>query len=291
MISTAVHGARMRFDTSECDPRADLVVAAAAQEPARTTCADATRVRVGYVLASERVRRDELAASLELALARPLQLVRYTRYAELSEAMVQGFVDVGWLPPAVYVTARRAAGVRAAAIVERGGGDRYRSALLARPHVVHTFADLRGARAAWVDPWSAGGYLMPRGLIAAQGIDPSRVLSSERFYGSYEAALDALVAGTADVAGAICQVDRAGTIVERSWSLAASVRVLQVSPPIPADVLCTSAHLSASEAHAIEASLVGARGEPVAKALGGTGLARPEPSHYDALERAISRAA
>lgn len=68
-----------------------------------------------------------------------------------------------------------------------------------------------------------------------------------------------------------------------------SVRVLEVSPPIPSDVLCTSASLAASEVASIEHALLGAGGGHVAAALGGSGLAPSDPSHYDALERAITR--
>lgn len=274
----------MRLDPCETDRFSAIEDASLVGRPA-----DLHTLRVGYVLARDRIRHEDLAASLEAALARPVRLLRYARYADLSEAMVQGFIDVGWLPPAVYVGARRAGTVRAVAVVERAGADRYRSVLLARSGVATSYRELHGARAAWVDPWSAAGYLMPRGMIAAQGFEPSRVLSSERFYGSYDAALDALVARTADITGAFCSVDRHGEITHRGWSTAVSVRLLDVSPPIPSDVLCTTASLTAAESAAIEHALLGASGAHVAAALGGSGLAVSDPRHYDALERALSR--
>lgn len=274
----------MRMDPCETDRFSAIEDASFAFK-----AADLHTLRVGYVLARDRIRHEDFAAGLEAALARPVRLLRYARYADLSEAMVQGFIDLGWLPPAVYVGARRAGSVRAVAVVERAGADRYRSALLARPGAVPSYRELRGARAAWVDPWSAAGYLMPRGLIAAQGLDPSRVLSSERFCGSYDAALDALVARTADLTGGFCSVDGSGEITHRSWSTAVSVRVLEVSPPIPSDVLCTTASLAAPESASIERALLGPGGAHVAAALGGSGLAPSDPAHYDALERAITR--
>ena len=249
----------------------------------------AGRLRVGFVFAREAFDRSPLAVALERALARPVELVRAAAYTDLAETVGAGQVDLAWMPPALYVYTRRALGVRLAATVERSGADGYRSALLCRKGACERVSDVRGARAAWVDPWSAAGYLMPRAIIASEGLDPSAVLRSERFVGSYDAALEAVEAREAELAGGYCTVARDGRVLEQSWPASANVRVLDLSPPIPSDVLCTTGALSSSDAIAIEASLCRADADDVARALGGTGLARPDAAHYDALDRAILR--
>jgi ABC-type phosphate/phosphonate transport system substrate-binding protein len=249
------------------------------------------QLRVGAVFTRGRVDGRVLGASLESALDRPVKLTRFTTYGDLAAAVMGGLVELAWLPPAVYLRARNTPGVRLVAMLERSGADAYRSALLGRSGRVESIARVRGARAAWVDPWSAAGYLMPRGVLASHGIDPSTALASERFCGTYDAAIDAVTVGNADLTAAFCTVDASGKLIERGWSEAAPVRVLEISPPIPSDVLCATASLSAFDAAGIESKLGGRAGAGVAGALGGTGLARPDAARYDALERALLRRA
>lgn len=244
-------------------------------------------LRVGFVFARDRIERRTLAASLESALGRAIELVRHATYADLSAAVTRGAVDLAWLPPAVYAGSRGAGGVRAVAALVRGGETSYRSALLARTSAFATLDEIVHARAAWVDPWSAAGYLMPRALLASHGIDLSRAIASERFHGSYDSAIDALTARTADLTGAFCTVDAAGKVVERGWSQAAPVRVLAISPPIPSDVLCTTRTLSEAECDVVAEALTGPAGASVGSSLGGTRLVVPEPRDYDLLAQAL----
>ena len=246
------------------------------------------RMRVGLVIARDRVDREALTRGLGLAMERPIHLIRYTRYTDLAEAVIQGSVDLAWLPPAVYAYVRQSERVRLVAAVQRSGTDGYRSALLARVGSAQGLDDLHGARAAWVDPWSAAGYLMPRAMIVAHGLDPKSTFASERFVGSYDAAIEALVARDADITGATCTVDARGKLVERSWSAVAPVRVLQISASIPSDVFCTTGTISCADAQDIEHALLGPNGPLIASTIGGTRLGSAEPAQYDALARAIA---
>jgi ABC-type phosphate/phosphonate transport system substrate-binding protein len=171
-------------------------------------------------------------------------------------------------------------------MVERSGADGYRSALLCRTGTCETVTDVAGARAAWVDPWSAAGYLMPRAMIASDGLDPDASLR-EKFVGSYDAAIDALDGRHAEIAGGYCTLAPDGRLLAQSWRADARVRVLALSAPIPSDVLCTTGALSSADSVAVESALARPEARLLARALGGTGLARPDPAHYDPLDRAI----
>lgn len=255
----------------------------------RFTRASRTRLQVGFVFARDRVDRTGLARALEHTLGRPVQLMRYGSYADLADAVTRALVDLAWLPPAVYVRVRATPGVRPVAVLERSGATGYRCALLVRTGTFESIDDVVGARAAWVDPWSAAGYLVPRAMLASRGLDLGRAIASERFAGSYDAAIDALTVRVADIAGAFCTVDRDGKLLDRGWSSVAPVRVLELSPPIPADLLCTTASISADGACDIEAALTAQGGWSIASAVGGTALATPEPGAYDRLARALQR--
>jgi len=77
--------------------------------------------------------------------------------------------------------------------------------------------DLRGARAGWVDPWSATGFVVPRIELARRGIVPTSyalherrayptsTFRSEKFHGTHQETLRALARGDFDVAGTFAQ--------------------------------------------------------------------------------------
>jgi len=121
-------------------------------------------------------------------------------YAELEQRLVAGEVDFAWAPPLVCAKAEP----RARAILKavRSGKSTYCSALVGREERGLTVSapSLAGLRAAWVDPLSAGGYLLPALYLRAQGCEPDRTFSSQVFLGSYRAALRAVIVGDADVA-------------------------------------------------------------------------------------------
>ena len=113
--------------------------------------------------------------------------------------MLVGGIAIAWMPPLMHVRAAHK-GALLACVSQRDGALTYRAALLVRadsdaPRV----PSLRGARAAWADPYSASGYLFPQLHLLAAGIDPRYDFASESYYGSAAAACRAVVDGDADV--------------------------------------------------------------------------------------------
>src|SRR5262249_23569918 len=106
---------------------------------------------------------------------------------------------------------------------------------------IHTLDGLRGTRVAWVDPYSASGYVMPRIQLAALGVDPRTAFVEQRFLGSHDAVIGAIVDHEADVAGTFARVDGAGLVTSGGWSqlprARSYTRVLAAFGRIPADVI------------------------------------------------------
>lgn len=193
-------------------------------------------VRLGYVPTTRLLTQRGLLGRFS-ATSAPTEWVSCVDYAELVARVVSATVDVAWLPPGAYLRAAHRTRVQPVFSLRRAGAGRYVSAVVcAESAKITALADARGARAAWVDPWSAAGYLMPRKVLRLAGIHPDRDLW-QRFFGSYSNVLDALGTGMADIAGVFCSVDTFGTIVRAGWSGADRVRVLGVSEPIAGDVL------------------------------------------------------
>jgi len=162
----------------------------------------------------------------------------FTNYASLVDAICEGDVDLAWLPPVAFVRSQHAGGAQLLLTVERSGRVGYASALLGRRGEVDRMDQIPGKRAAWVDKWAAAGYLVPRAILRDHGIDPDRELSSQGFVGSYDAVLEALTNGTAQIGGAYCAVGSNGGLVRSAWSSDHPVCVLAIRGPIPGETIC-----------------------------------------------------
>jgi len=148
------------------------------------------------------VARDG-AAVLERFFTRTLgKLAEVTvaqSYDGLGKDVLSGKLDAAWAPP--FVCARlEAMGTRVVARGVRRGSASYRSALVCRVSKPLSLDRLEGAKAAWVDRDSVGGYLLPLALLRTRGMDPSKVFFSQEFYGSYRGAVEAVLSEKADVA-------------------------------------------------------------------------------------------
>jgi len=92
----------------------------------------------------------------------------------------------------------------------RRGRSSYRAALVARAGSGLTVEKLRGTRAAWVDRSSVGGYLLAVAYLKARGLEPAKTFAAQQLAGSYKVALEAVLAGTADVASIFCPPEPTG---------------------------------------------------------------------------------
>ena len=244
-----------------------------------------SKIRVGAVVTSSMVSPGRVADRLSQLLARRVLLRTYSTYARVVEAVSDGDVDLAWLPPIAYVRARRLACVELLATVERDGKPAYASALLGRPGVFRDWASIEGKRAAWVDNWSAAGYVIPRRLLRERGISPDLALQAQGFLGSYDAVLDALVTGAADIGASFCQIDGKGNIVRRPW--VDELDVLAVSDAIPGDTFCAARTADALLVEDVRAAIATKEMSEVIVELGGSRLVEGNPARYDALEREL----
>lgn len=118
-------------------------------------------------------------------------------YEALRTSIADGEVDLAWAPPIVCASVQRSCRMILKAV--RGGRSMYRSALVVRGGEVKTLGELQGLRAAWVDPLSTAGYLLPIAHLREQGHPPSTLLSAQDHLGSYGQVLRAVVEGEADL--------------------------------------------------------------------------------------------
>ncbi|MBN8609707.1 MAG: protein kinase [Deltaproteobacteria bacterium] len=223
----------------------------------------------------------------------PVVVLRYASYDELIEALRDKSVEAAWMSPVAFVRSSAEGLARGSLSVLRGGQSSYVSVLLGHKARAASLdaRSLRGRRAAWVDRWSAGGYLMPRRILRSRGIDPNAVLRAQASVMSYEAVLDCLRAGTADLGGLFGWRNTDGTV----WHLGskdADLAVLAVSDPIPSDVLAMRADLPADVGDVIATAFARARPDDASSrallaALSADGFTSFEPDRYTWIADAV----
>jgi phosphate/phosphite/phosphonate ABC transporter binding protein len=221
-------------------------------------------------------------------------------YAVLAQRVREDAIDVAWLPPVLYIALEQDRIVTPLVSNHRAGQAAFHGVFLVRASApLHTLDGLRGLRVAWVDPFSASGYVMPRIQLAALGIDPRKAFAEETFAGSHDAAVRALLDGTADVAATFARVDGGGNVTSGSWSqipeARTEVRVLWTFGAIPSDVI--AARLGYSDAlceriaDAFVASTNAAAITPIARRIFGVEeFRRGHMQSYVSLRNAIAKA-
>ena len=197
-------------------------------------------------------------------VGRPVGLVTVPVYDALTEALRRGEVDAAWAPP--LVTARaEALGARVMARPVRRGSVRSRAALLVRTDSPLQLESLGGTTAAWVDRSSLAGHLLPMAWLRERGLDPARLFAHQLFVGSYQAALEALLAGDADVVALFAPPeghDLRQTVEEVAPGRAREVRVLACTMAALHDAWVVAPHVPLTEALRIERGLLAMRELP-----------------------------
>jgi eukaryotic-like serine/threonine-protein kinase len=215
-------------------------------------------------------------------------------YETLAERVRTRSLDIAWLPPIVLLRVGDD-GVPVAAI-RRGSRGGYETALAVRDDSpIRTVEDLRGKSAAWVDAWSAAGYVIPRLHLRLGGLDPTTLFREEHFYGTHSAAIRAVLVGEADVAGTYALRNEEGDVIDGPWSEidGSRVRLLTTFGEIPPDVFAVSAGVEEGVRQRLSASLLGIDQDPerlatVKRLFGAEGFAPVALGSYEGLRSALS---
>ena len=221
-------------------------------------------------------------------------------YEDLALSMARGEVDFAWLPPLAFVALERRKTVVALVSAKRAGDTAFHSAIIVRKESPFKAPEeLTGARAAWVDRYSASGYVVPRVGLAALGVDPRTAFVEERFHHSHEAVVRAVVAGRADFGATYAGLGETGEISRGAWldvSGAGDVlRVLVRFGAIPGDVLAAKTSLAVETRAALTRSILAISRDPqhhalLREAFGVDAFRDWVSAGYDALRRLAEEA-
>jgi phosphate/phosphite/phosphonate ABC transporter binding protein len=220
----------------------------------------------GYVASSQstspsaRERMAEVSIELGKNAGCEIVILEAKSYDDLAQAMHRKEVDVAWLPPIPYLALERREEVVALVSNHRDGRAPYHSVLIVNAKsLLYTPADVQGKRAAWVDPRSAAGYVLPRIELAEDGID-LRSFQGEKFFGSHDAVAQAVIEGRADFGATYAGLDGKGAIVRGPWmdlpNGEESIRVVAVFGAIPGDCIAARSDVAQTLREKLTGALV-----------------------------------
>ena len=246
----------------------------------------------------ERMRMQAFAAVLAKKVGAGVELAEAERYEQLAVMVDSREVDLAWLPPIPFIALERKEAAVPLVSHHRGGRADFHSVIVVTSDSrIRTPVGLRGKRAAWVDPYSAAGYAMPRIQLAALGVDPRTAFAAERFHGSHEAVVRAVLAGKADFGATYAGLDRWGAPIRGPWIpwAAEQLRVVTSFGVIPADVIAARAGLSADRREKLTRALIATsydkKGNVLVRDIFGVDeFRRWIPASYELLSRAVGDA-
>jgi phosphonate transport system substrate-binding protein len=242
---------------------------------------------------SKSAARAEL---LQLALAHELGVpvtIRVTaNYRDLEMRTRAGEAHIVWAPAGVCAKLGNVS--RAVYKAVRQGVSTYRSAIVALRTPSVSLDHLDGLRAAWVDPYSMGGYLLAADFLRRRGVDPDQAFVRQTFHRSHSDALHAVTGGTADLSAVTAWSDDPRSLRDaitlHIGPIERKITVLAVTDEAPTDAVVLTTQLSEEYAERLSQKLfpsekTGKAPSFLLAALDAEGFVRTEAAEYAPLLR------
>ncbi|MDT8305463.1 MAG: phosphate/phosphite/phosphonate ABC transporter substrate-binding protein [Anaerolineae bacterium] len=217
-----------------------------------------------------------------------------TDFAAVREAMGAEQAHIGWLNTFNYVLANEQYNVDVGLVTERFGSSTYTGQINVRADSgIETLEDLRGTVMCWVDPNSTSGYIIPRIMLAANGVDPDTDFANQIEAGSHPNVIISVYNGDCDAGATFA--DARSNVEEDFPDVTEQVVVLAETTAIPNDsVAFIEEFPEETRTEIVNALLEIAATEEGAEALNQlysiSGLVEADDSFYDAFRADLSRA-
>ena len=237
---------------------------------------------------------DQLAQMIQDKTGLVIKANVGTDFAAVREAMGAGKAHIGWLNTFNYVLAHEKYGVDAALVTVRFGSTSYKGQIIVRADSgIKTLADLKGKVMCWVDPNSTSGYIVPRIMLKANGIDPDKDFAKTIEAGSHNNVVTQVYNGDCD-AGAT-YVDARSSVEKDIPDVKEKVIAIATTADIPNDNVSFIKDFPQAERDKIVNALLEiSASEEGQKALNElysiAGLEKTDDSFYDAFRAELSKA-
>jgi phosphonate transport system substrate-binding protein len=237
---------------------------------------------------------DEIAAAITDATGLVIVSNVGTDFAAVREAMGAGKAHIGWLNTFNYVLANEKFDVDVGLVTERFGATTYVGQLNVRADSgITSLEDLKGKTMCWVDPNSTSGYIIPRIMLQANGIDPDADFAKTVEAGSHNNVITQVYNGECDVGASYA--DARSSIEEDFPDVNEVVAVLATTTEIPNDSVSFIKDMDPEmRAEIVAALLAYAQTEEGQAALENlysiAGLQEADDTFYDGFRADLSKA-
>jgi phosphonate transport system substrate-binding protein len=168
---------------------------------------------------------------LEKALAKKVELVVTTDYSSMIEAMRHGRLDLGFFGPLSYVLAKTKSEIEPFAALSRKGTTTYQGVVIGNVAAgVNNIDDIAGKNMAYGDVASTSSHLIPKTMLAQQGLKAGKDYQ-EHFLGTHDTVALSVQNNKAQAGGLSKTIFE--SLVKRGMIDPAKVKVLAESEPFP----------------------------------------------------------
>lgn len=218
---------------------------------------------------------------LEAQLGKKIELIVTTDYSSMIEAMRHGRLDLAYFGPLSYVLARQKSEIEPFAALKVKGGTTYQSVVIANIlSGVKAIGDIRGRNVAYGDKVSTSSHLIPKSMLAEQGLN-SGFDYKEHFVGSHDAVAMAVQNGHAQAGGLSRPIFE--SLVERKIVSLDKVKVLDYSKPFPQYPWTLRSNLKPELKDRIRSAFLNLKDPAVLKAFKAEGFDVITDRHYDVV--------
>jgi len=218
---------------------------------------------------------------LEAQLGRKIELIVTTDYSSMIEAMRHGRLDLAYFGPLSYVLARQKSEIEPFAALRVKGSTTYQSVVIANiSSGVKAIGDIQGRNMAYGDKVSTSSHLIPKSMLAEQGLDSGRDYK-EHFVGSHDAVAMAVQNGHAQAGGLSRPIFE--SLVERKIVSLDKVKVLDYSKPFPQYPWTLRSNLKPELKDRIRSAFLNLKDPAVLKAFKAEGFDVITDRHYDVV--------
>jgi phosphonate transport system substrate-binding protein len=237
---------------------------------------------------------DELAAMISERTGLVVEANVGTDFAAVREAMCAEQAHIGWLNTFNYVLANEVCGVDVALVTERFGSTTYTGQLNVHASSdIEGLEDLEGKTVCWVDPNSTSGYIIPRIMLRANGINPEEAFAQQIEAGSHNNVVTQVYNQECDVGATYA--DARSSVEEDLPDVKEQVQVLATTTDIPNDNVAFIEEMPEETRQEIVNALLEIAGteegqEALNELYSIAGLQEAENSFYDAFRADLSQA-
>ncbi len=245
---------------------------------------------------------EQFRSELEAKISIPVKIVKPKDYSELVDKFKSNAVDFAFFSPLNFIQAEREAQAKVLLKKVYGKDEFYYAALVSlKKNKLKKIADLKSKRIGFVDKKSTSGYLYGRYLLRSKGLDAGEGVSDGpntlkyEFFGTHDAALQALIDGKVDVVSVWSDSPEKKTGVwtnDKFKHISPSTfHIIIQSEPIPNDAFAVREKFFQEQAlvsYSVMEAIISLSDSPDStfrKLFGTTRMATATSRHYDSVRK------